>query len=64
MPKSKRVMISMDERLLIAIDKLLDKFSESGVFIKTKSQLIEVALVNYLQQLETLIEKKGENNEN
>ena len=64
--KVKRVMITMDERLVIACDKFIEKLQESNVsIIKTKSQLVEKALLKYFNDLsETLMEEEKKEHEN
>ena len=64
--KFKRVMITMDERLVIACDKFIEKLQESNVsIIKTKSQLVEKALLKYFNDLsETLIKEENIEHEN
>ncbi len=56
-------MISMDERLIKACDKFIDKLLENNIsFIQTKSQLVEQALLKYFNDLEFKHEEltKGE----
>ena len=64
--KFKRVMITMDERLVIACDKFIEKLQENNVsIIKTKSQLVEKALLRYFNELEeTLMEEVKKEHEN
>ena len=59
-------MITMDERLVIACDKFIEKLQESNVsIIKTKSQLVEKALLKYFNDLsETLMEEEKKEHEN
>lgn len=60
-PKTQRVMITMDTRLIDACDKYLLKVQDAGVSgIRTKSQLIEQALLLYFDQLAKLTLEKGD----
>ena len=44
----KRIMVSIDERLIEAMDKYIQKLADSSVtHIETKSQLIEEAICTY-----------------
>ena len=57
----KRVMITMDERLVAACDKFIEEIQKRQIGgLSTKSQLIEQALLCYFDTLSTQI-MKGEN---
>ena len=56
----KRVMITMDERLVAACDKFIEEIQKRQIGgLSTKSQLIEQALLCYFDTLNTQI-MKGE----
>ena len=66
-PVKKRVMVSLDTRIIKAVDMFVDKMSGMmGSHINTKSQLIEEAiltyfnLVNFTLQEQNKVTKKEE----
>ena len=62
--RKRRIMITMDVRLVEACDTYIEKLRDSGVpCIDTKSDLIERALVNYFETLDQLCDSllKGGN---
>ena len=58
-PKKVRVMISVDERVLKAMEKYIQKLQEAKVSqIDTKSKLIEEAILTYFNLLSFNFQEK------
>ena len=64
--EKKRLLITLDSELVAVLDMYLEKLTETGSFMRTKSDLITQALNVYFEKLSTQLEaiKGGKNNAN